>query len=82
MKELNLKKAMNALIAAQYWRQMTDPDRLDLVGENEKKRRMIEREEALTAYQYACEDLRKALDEIQSNCTARTINAHRVCKTL
>lgn len=82
MKEINLKKAMNALTAAQLADRWMKPEMLKLVSDREKARCEIEQAETHKAYEEARADLKKAIDEIQTKCTARTISSHEVCKAL
>lgn len=82
MKEINLKKAMQAyaeMETADRWMQV---DSLRCVSDRERANREIQQANANKAFDKASEDLTKILDEVQRRCSARIITARNICWAL
>lgn len=83
MKEINLKKAMQAyaeMETADTW--MIHLNNFKSVSDREKERCEFQQAEAHKAFDEATEDLTKILDEVQHRCSARIITARDICRAL
>ena len=82
MKEINLKRAMQAYAEMETADRWMHVDYLRSVGDRERARCEIQQANAHKAFEEITADLTKILDEVQHRCSARIINARNICWAL